>query len=103
MPELSRSPDDYDEPIAYAHAQALNAQHDRDRDTFAIGAGDSVDQIEVQYAVEPAPGWHASGITDDVAGAIEDIVEYRDGARLITRTVTYGPWRYLTPEEIESL
>lgn len=101
MPELSRNPDDYDDHDAYAHAQAINAKHDRDRDTFAIGSGDSVDRSEAEYAVEPAPGWHAEGITDDMATAIESCVAYRDGARIITRTVTYGPWRYVTPDEIE--
>lgn len=99
---LSTSPDDYDDHDAYAHAQAINAKHDWDRDTFGIGGGDSVDHVETEYAIEPAPGWSASQITDDIASVIENIVEYRDGARLITRTVTIGPWRYVTPEEIEA-
>lgn len=100
---LSVSPDDYDDADAYAHAQAINAKNDRDRDTFAIGGSDSVGHIHTEYAIEPAPGWSASHVTDDVAGAIEDIVEYRDGARLITRQVNVGPWRYVTPEEIEAI
>lgn len=101
MSKLSTSPDDFEGNDAYAHAQALNAKHDPDRDKFLIGSGDA--STEVEYAVEPAPGWRARGITDDIAGAIEDIVDYRDAARLITRNVTYGPWRYVTPEEIEAL
>lgn len=103
MPELSRNPDDYDGADAYAHAQAINAEHSRDADIFAIAGGDDYDLLQPEYAIEPAPGWHAEGITDDIATAIESIVAYRNGARLITRTVTYGPWRYVTPEEIEAL
>lgn len=102
MPKLSCSPDDYDDHQAYAHAQAINAKYDRDRDTFAIGGGDSVNRTDTEYAVEPKPGWCARSITDDLGTAIEDIVDYRDGARLLTREVTYGPWRYVTPEEIEN-
>lgn len=103
MPDLSRSPDDYEDHDAYAHAQAINAKHDPDWDRFAIGGGDSVNRGHTEYAIEPAPGWSASRITDDMAGVIEDIVDYRDGARLITREVTYSPWRYVTPEEIEAV
>ncbi|MFV8049762.1 hypothetical protein [Mycobacterium sp. 48b] len=103
MPDLSRNPDDYADPDAYAHAQALNAKHSGDADIFAIGNDDSLDRSGTEYAIEPAPGWCSEGVTDDIATAIENIVAYRDGARLITRTVTYGPWRYVTPEEIEAL
>ncbi|UXQ88508.1 hypothetical protein [Mycobacterium phage Kashi_BG2] len=103
MPDLSRNPDDYDGAGAYAHAQALNARHSMDSAIFAVGGGDSVHQYRDEYGIEPAPGWHAEGITDDIATAIESVVAYRDGARLITRTVTVGPWRYVTPEEIEAL
>lgn len=100
MPDLSRSPDDYETHEAYAHAQAIDAKHDPHRDVFLIGGGES--STETVYAVEPAPGWSAGSITDELAGAIEDIVDYRDGARLITREVVYGAWRYVTPEEIEN-
>lgn len=103
MPDLSRNPDDYDDPAAYAHAQALNAYRSGDAEIFAIGGGDTEDRCHTEYGIEPGPGWHAESITDDVATAIESVVAYRDGARLITRTVTVGPWRYVTPEEIETL
>ena len=102
MPDLSASPDDYDGADAYAHAQASNAKHTNDSVIFAVG-GTDIAQTTTEYAVEPAPGWNARGVTDEMAGAIEDIVDYRDGARLITREVTYGPWRYVTPEEIETV
>lgn len=101
MSELSTNPDDYDDPDAYVHAQAINAKHDSGRDMFLIGSSDAA--TETVYAVEPAPGWCARSITDDIASAIEDMPDYRDGARLITRNVTYSPWRYVTPEEIEAL
>lgn len=103
MRELSTSPDDYEDHDAYAHAQALNAKHSGDAKTFAIGGSDIGDESYTEYAVEPAPGWSACGATDDIATAIENIVDYRDGARLVTRTVTVGHWRYVTPEEIEAL
>lgn len=103
MPELSRNPDDYDDADAYAHAQAINARHSGDADTFAIGGGEIEDRTETEYAIEPAPGWSAEGVTDYLVSAIESVVAYRDGARLITRTVTVGPWRYVTPEEIEKV
>lgn len=101
MADLSTSPDDYDEHDAYAHAQAINAKRDPQRDVFLIGSSDA--SVETVYAVEPAPGWRARSIADDIASAIEDMPDYRNGARLITREVTYGPWRYVTPEEIEAL
>lgn len=104
MVELSRSPDDYEDADAYAHAQALNAKHDPRAEFWAIGGTDQDDdQSCTEYAIEPDLGWNAESITDDIATAIESIVAYRDGARLITRTVTVGPWRYVTPEEIEAL
>lgn len=90
MPDLSRNPDDYEESIAYAHAQAINAKHDPYADTFAIGSGYTVDRVHSEYGVEPAPGWCAESITEEVATAIEGIAAYRDGARLITRTVRHG-------------
>ncbi|WP_276203390.1 MULTISPECIES: hypothetical protein [unclassified Mycobacteroides] len=39
---------------------------------------------------------------DELASAIEEVSNYREGALIITRTVTYGPWRYVTPEEMQA-
>lgn len=103
MSKLSTSPDDYDDHDAYAHAQAINAKHDPRCEFWAIGGDDREDRSCTEYAIEPELGWNAEGVTDDVATAIESIVAYRNGARLITREVTYSPWRYVTPEEIEAL
>lgn len=101
MPELSRNPDDYDDNDAYAHAQAINAKNSGDAQRFAVGGTDDLGETETVYAVEPTPGANACSITDEMAGAIEDLPDYRNGARIITRTVVYGPWRYVTPDEIE--
>ena len=67
---------------------------------WAIG-GNSEPWDEREYAIEPERGGCARGITDELYGAIEDLPDYRDEARLVTRTVTYGPWRYVTPEELQ--
>lgn len=101
MPDLSRNPDDYD-AYADAHAQAINASHSGDAQRFAVGGTDEFGKTETVYAVEPTPGAKACSITDDMTGAIEDLPDYRNGARIITRTVVYGPWRYVTPDEIEA-
>lgn len=98
---MNHSPASYEDNDAYAHAQAINARNDPARDVFAIGGTDEV-RMEIEYAIEPSPGNYAMGITDEIAGAIEEIDCYQDGARLITRAVTYGMWRYVTPEEIEA-
>lgn len=100
--DLSRDPDNYGEPAEYAYAQAVNADRSDDADDYAVG-GDVSHHYRDEYGIEPAPGWHAEGITDDIATAIESSVAYRDGARLITRTIRVGPWRYVTPKEIEAL
>lgn len=102
MPELSRNPDDYEDHDAYAHAQALNAQNDTRAEFWAIGGSEPEAANYTEYGVEPELGWNAEGITDDLATAIENSVAYRHGARIITRTVTWGPWRYVTPDEIEA-
>ena len=56
---------------------------------------------ETEYAIEPERGGAALGLTDELYGAIESLPDYRAEARIITRTVTYGPWRYVTPEELQ--
>lgn len=101
MPDLSCSPDDYADHEAYAHAMATLAAHD-DRD-WAIGGSDPGHyDVETEYAVEPQPGGCARAIDSELAGSIEDLPNYAAGARIITRQVHYGPWRYVTPEEIEN-
>jgi hypothetical protein len=102
MPELSRDPDDYADHDAYAHAQALNAKHDVADPNFdwAIG-GDPDGHTETEYAIEPMPGGDARAHTDELYGAVEELPNYRNGARIVTREITYGGWRYVTPEEIE--
>lgn len=99
MPELSRNPDDYDGPDPYAHAQAINARHDVNP-AWAIG-GSEGPRYEIEYAIEPTPGTDARATDNELAGPIEDLPLYHHGARIITRTITYGPWRYVTPDEIE--
>lgn len=78
-------------------AEAARANFD-----WAIG-GDGPDGWgkHDEYAIEPERGGSARSITDELYGAIEDLPDYRDEARIITRTVTYGPWRYVTPEELQ--
>lgn len=105
MPDLSRNPDDYANHDGYAHAQALNAKHDVARPDFnwAIGGTAPDDtQTIIEYGVEPSVGTDAFGRTDELYGAIEDLPNYAAGARVVTRTVTVSPWRYVTPEEIEA-
>lgn len=99
MPELSRNPEDYPTNEAYAHAQAINAKYD---DHVAIGGTDG-GHVEQEWAIESSAGDCARGHDTELAGPIEELPIYAAGARIITRTVTYGPWRYVTPEEIESL
>jgi hypothetical protein len=100
--ELSCSPDDYETHDDYAHAMARIAAADR-RD-WAIGGEDpDVSTTETEYAIEAQPGACARMHTDDLGGLIDELVDFAAGARLITRTVVYGPWRYVTPEEIEAL
>lgn len=100
MPELSCTPDDYDTIDAYAHAMAVLAADSGDAETFAVGGSDLDGHTETEYAIEPMPGDAARCRTDELAGAIEDLPVFAAGARIVTRTVTYGPWRYVTPDEI---
>lgn len=99
MPDLSCSPDDYASSEAYAHAMATLAAHDPDQS--AIGGGDGW-HTEVEYAIEPSPGDCARGHDTELAGPIEELPIYAAGARIIARGITYGPWRYVTPGEIET-
>lgn len=61
----------------------------------------AIGHTEVEYAIEPSRGADARCITDELVTAIEELPDYRDGAAIITRHVTYGPWRYVIPEEFD--
>ena len=98
MPDLSYSPDDYATHEAYAHAMATLAMQDG---WSAIGGQDG-SEVQTEYAIEPSPGDCARGHGSELAGPIEELPIYAAGARLITREIVYGPWRYVTPEEIEN-
>lgn len=55
---------------------------------------------EVEYGVEVARGEVPTHVTDEFGDVVEALPDYRDGAAIVVRTVTYSPWRYITPEEI---
>lgn len=101
MPELT--PEQYDDLDDYACAVQAAAIADAERPyfTWAI-AGDAPDdtRTEHQYAIEPVRGGGAREVTDELYGAIEALPDFRPEARIVTRTVTYGPWRYVSPQEI---
>jgi hypothetical protein len=69
---------------------------------WAIGGSDGEDWTQLQYAIEPDRGCDARNHSDDLCTQIEDLPNYRDGARIISRTVTYGPWFYVSDEELNS-
>ncbi|SIN11063.1 hypothetical protein [Mycobacteroides abscessus] len=69
---------------------------------WCIGGDQGMPTTETQYAIEPSPHDCARFHTDELASAIEEVSNYREGALIITRTVTYGPWRYVTPEEMQA-
>lgn len=103
MPDFD--PDDYDSPAAYAIATAHAAVADVARPEFdwAIGGEDREEgRTEKEYAVEPRRGGSACAADSELAGPIEDLPDFADGARIIVREIHYGPWRYVTPEEIEN-
>lgn len=103
MTELT--PDSFDSHEAYAIATAQAAVADAARPEFdwAIGGEDRDEgRTEKEYAVEPRRGGHACAADSELAGPIEDLVDFADGARIIVREIHYGPWRYVTPEEIEN-
>jgi len=89
-------PDDYDTHEAYAIATAQAAAADPDQEYICGENG----HVEVEYAIEPDRGGPARAHDSELAGPIDELVCYRDGARLIARQITYGPWRYVTPQEI---
>lgn len=97
-PDLSHSPEDYDSHEAYATAMATLAAHDPDQEYIGGDNG----SVETEYAIESDRGECARAHDTELAGLIDELVLYRAGARLIRREVTYGPWRYVTPAEIEA-
>jgi len=90
----------HDDPDAYALATARDAANDPNTHQWAIG-GTAPDEThtEREYGVEPDRGAGPYEIDTELAGPIESLPYYVN-PRLITREVTYGPWRYVTPEEI---
>lgn len=91
-------PNNYDTHEAYAIATAQVAITDPDQE-YICGENGSV---EIEYAIEPDRGSSARAHDSELAGPIDELVCYRDGARLVVREITYGPWRYVKPEEIEN-
>lgn len=90
-------PNNYDTHEEYAIATAHAAIADPDQE-YVCGENGCV---ETEYAIEPDRGGPARAHDSELAGLIDELVTYRDGARLVVRKITYGPWRYVTPEEIE--
>jgi hypothetical protein len=91
-PDLSRSVEDYPTIDHYALAMATLA--DADVPVEIVGAEPA--SVDCQYGVEPEPGAlvHQERI-DELRDAINALPNYRAGARIIVRTVQYGPWRYV--------
>lgn len=90
------SPDDFDSHEAYAIATAQAAIADPDQEYIGGDNG----SVHTEYAIEPDRGDCVRAHDSELAGLIDELVIYRDGARLVTRQITYGPWRYVTPAEI---
>ncbi|SLH39065.1 hypothetical protein [Mycobacteroides abscessus] len=71
---------------------------------YGVGGGGAphIYEQHPQYAIEPCRGGPARSITQNLVESIEELPDYRDEARLVVRTVTFGPWRYVTPEEVDA-
>jgi hypothetical protein len=84
-------------PEDYACATAVLTAHDEGDPRIGAEPGYS----DCEYAIEPEPGGyaHREGI-EELADASRNLPDYRAGARIIVRDVTYGPWRYVTAEQI---
>lgn len=85
---------------AEARMQAITSRWG-DQPDWAIGGSDE-EHEETEYAIEPRRGADARSISDELASVIEDLPDYKISAGIIRRTVTYGPWHYVTPEEIRN-
>ncbi|MDM3929275.1 hypothetical protein [Mycobacterium intracellulare] len=63
--------------------------------------GDGPGYSDCEYGIEMAPG--ASVLTSDIeelTDAIGQLPEIGSTAAIVVRDVTFGPWRYVTPEAI---
>lgn len=101
MPELN--PDEFEDLDDYACAVQAAAVADAARSDFTWAiAGDAPDDTwtKYEYAIEPDRGDNARAVSDDLYDAVEALPDFRAEARIVTRTVTYSPWRYATPQEI---
>ena len=102
MPEPTIALTDVEDNDDFAVRAAQLVRDDPHAHMFATGGCEDQIETRTEYAIEPERGSGARGITDELAGAIEDLPDYRDGAAIITREVHYGPWRHITPEEIRN-
>jgi hypothetical protein len=98
---MSTHPDEYDDIDDYAAKAAQNAIAENEDLEWSIGGGDTT-TLEFQYSIEPGRGSDARGHSDELAEAILELPNYRDGACILVREITCGPWRYVTPEEIRN-
>lgn len=101
MPDIT--PEEFEDIDAFACAVQAAAVTDASRADFEYAIGgtdpDGWDRA-TKYAIEPERGLDARAVTDELYDAIESLPDFRAEARIITRTVCYGPWRYVTPDEI---
>lgn len=99
-----RNPNDFEDLDTFAAAVQAEAVADVHRSDFEWAIGDTAPNerhLEVEYGIEPSRGDGTREISDELYDAVHGLPDYRDGARIVTRTVTYGPWRYVTPAEID--
>lgn len=90
------SPENYETHEDYAIATAQEAVADPDQEYIGGDNG----SVEIEFAIEPDRGDCPRDHDSELGGLIDELVLYRDGARLVRREITYGPWRYVTPAEI---
>lgn len=96
-------PDAFDSSDSFAEEVQSQAVEDAARPDFAWAIGGTVPgevTTELEYGIEVTRGSNAIEVTDSLVGTIEDLDSYRAGARIVARSVVYGAWRYVTPEEI---
>jgi hypothetical protein len=96
-PDVCASAEDYQTPAGYAIAMAVLAADGQSEGQIGAESG----CFDCEYAIEPEPGGSArrEGI-EFLADAVDTLPDYRVGARIIVRNVTYGPWRYGSAQEI---
>ncbi|GAA2418332.1 hypothetical protein [Mycolicibacterium llatzerense] len=88
-----------DDPSTYAAAVAAEAIRDLPMPYWAARGDKPSFRDETEYGIEVGSGY-VHGIGDEFAAQIESLPDYAEG-RIVTRKVTYGPWRYVIPEEFE--